>query len=66
MLVLSRPVSNACPAVNVYHIMHVVYISMSGYVQAHENMRNKSCVYTHREQLTVATIQLGGPETMGT
>ena len=55
MLVRPRPISNACPAVNVYHIMHGVYISMSGYVQAHKT----------RETRAVATIQLGGPETIG-
>ena len=39
-------------------------LCVSWYVQVHKNM-TKAHVHT-KEQLTVATIQLGGPETMET
>ena len=43
------PISSACSAVNVSHIMHDKYINtlrVSGYVQAQENIINKTCVHT--------------------
>ena len=46
------------------YVWYMNTLCVSGYVQAHRNM-TKAHVHT-KEQLTIATIQLGRPETIET